>query len=61
MSMGYAFVDKSRSSLLSECTNGLVGGFRIKLDEYEDDKEGIRDRGSNSESSLSAGGNRVSS
>jgi hypothetical protein len=61
MSIGYAFADRSRSSLLSDCTNGLVGGFRIKLDEYEDDSEGARDCDPNSESSLSAGRNRVSS
>ena len=36
--------DNSRSSLLSDWTRGLVGGFKIKLDEYEDDSEGARDR-----------------
>jgi hypothetical protein len=37
--------ESSRSSLLSDCTKGLVGGFKMKLDEYEDDKDGARDRG----------------
>lgn len=36
--------EKSKSSLLSDCTKGLVGGFSTKLDEYEDDSEGARDR-----------------
>lgn len=61
ISIGYAFMDNSRSSLLSDCTSGLVGGFRIKLDEYDDDSEGARARDASSESSLSAGGNRASS
>ena len=38
-------VDKySGSSLLSECTSGLVGALKIKLDENEEDIEGAGDR-----------------
>jgi hypothetical protein len=35
--------EKSRSSLLSDCTNGLVGAFITKLEDKEDDIEGARD------------------
>jgi hypothetical protein len=45
MLIDFKFEAKSRSSLLSDCTNGLVGGFSTKLDEYDEDKEGARDRG----------------
>jgi hypothetical protein len=33
-------VELSRSSLLSECTNGLVGGFKTKLDEKDEERDG---------------------
>lgn len=36
--------EKSTSSLVSDCTKGLVGGLRTKLEEYDEDKEGARDR-----------------
>ncbi len=58
MSMGLIPEERSKSSLLSDCTRGLVGGFRTKLDEYDDDREGARDR---APSSRPGGGNRGSS
>jgi hypothetical protein len=61
ISMGLTSDDRSSSSLLSDCTKGLVGGFNIKLDEYDEDSEGARDRARSMESDLSAGGNRGSS
>jgi hypothetical protein len=30
---------RSKSSLLSDCTNGLVGGLYTKLDEKDEDKD----------------------
>lgn len=54
MSIGLKFVVKSRSSLLSDCTKGLVGGFKTKLEESDEDKEGARERDL---SSGSTGGN----
>jgi hypothetical protein len=33
MLIGFIPEEKSNSSLLSDCTNGLVGGFNMKLDE----------------------------
>lgn len=59
--IGSTCEDKSSSSLLSDCTSGLVGGFKTKLDEYDEDKEGARERALLIESSPSAGGNRGSS
>jgi len=58
MSIGFIIDDKSKSSLLSDWTKGLVGGFSMKLDEYDDESEGARDRGLSIES---GGGNRGSS
>ena len=34
--------EKTRSSLLSDCTNGLVGAFMTKLEDKEEDIEGAR-------------------
>lgn len=50
--------ENSESSLVSDCTNGLVGGFKTKLDEYDEDNEGARDRDA---FSRSTGGNLGSS
>ena len=61
ISIGYIWEDKSSSSLLSDCTKGLVGAFKTKLDENEDDKEGARDRAPSPANCLSADGNRGSS
>lgn len=61
ISMGLISDDRSSSSLLSDCTKGLVGGFSMKLEEYDEDSEGARDRVLSIESDLSAGGNRGSS
>ncbi len=33
MLMGLTLDEKSNSSLLSDCTKGLVGGFNMKLEE----------------------------
>lgn len=35
--------ENSPSSLVSDCTKGLVGGLKTKLEEYDEDKEGARD------------------
>jgi len=59
--MGFTYDDNSRSLLLSDCTKGLVGGFKTKLDDKDEDTEGARDRAPKSVSSLSADGNRGSS
>jgi hypothetical protein len=50
--------ENSESSFVSDCTNGLVGGFRMKLEEYEEDNEGTRARDA---PSRSIEGNRGSS
>jgi hypothetical protein len=42
--MEFMLDEKSSSSLLSDCTNGLVGALKTKLEEKEDEREGIRDR-----------------
>lgn len=34
-------LEHSRSSLLSDCTNGLVGGLYAKLEERDDEREEI--------------------
>lgn len=44
MSIGFIRADKSKSSLLSDCTKGLVGGLKAKLEAYEEDKEGALER-----------------
>jgi hypothetical protein len=59
--IGLIFDDKSKSSWLSDCTKGLVGGLSMKLDEYDEESEGARDRGPSNEVNGSAGGNRGSS
>lgn len=60
ISIGLIGEEKSKSSLLSDCTKGLVGGLNMKLDEYDDDREGARERGPKSVSRPSVGGNRGS-
>jgi hypothetical protein len=60
ISIGLIREDKSSSSLLSDCTKGLVGAFKTKLDDSEDDKEGARDRAPSLVKFLSADGNRGS-
>lgn len=59
--MGLTPDDKSNSSLLSDCTRGLVGGFNMKLDEYDEESDGARDRTLSMKLDLSAGGKRGSS
>ena len=44
MSIGFMSEDRSRSSLLSNCTSGLVGGFKTKLEERDEDIDGFRYR-----------------
>lgn len=61
ISIGLIREDKSKSSLLSDCTSGLVGGLNIKLDEYEDESDGARERGSSNDVNTSGGGKRESS
>jgi hypothetical protein len=34
---------KSKSSLLSDCTKGLVGALNTKLEEKDEDRDGARD------------------
>ena len=43
ISIGLMSDEKSRSSLLSDCTRGLVGGFMTKLEEKDEDSDGARD------------------
>lgn len=58
---GFSRVSKSNSSLLSDCTKGLVGALRAKLEESEEDNEGVRALVIKSSSDLSTDGNRGSS
>lgn len=60
ISIGLTCEDKSNSSLLSDWTKGLVGGFKMKLDENDEDNEGARDRALSTDN-LSADGKRESS
>jgi hypothetical protein len=41
--IGSMRAENSPSSLVSDCTKGLVGGLKTKLEEYDEDKEGARD------------------
>jgi len=43
MSMELMLEEKSRSSLLSDCTNGLVGALNMKLEERDEESDGARD------------------
>lgn len=44
ISIGLISEDRSRSSLLSDCTRGLVGAFKTKLEDRDEDMEGARYR-----------------
>ena len=44
ISIGFTRDDRSSSSLLSDCTKGLVGGFKAKFDDRDDDIEGALER-----------------
>ncbi|EDN96965.1 hypothetical protein SS1G_01893 [Sclerotinia sclerotiorum 1980 UF-70] len=61
MSIGFKWELNSKSSLLSDCTKGLVGALSTKLEENEEDNDGARVLDPRSGSSLSTDGNRGSS
>jgi hypothetical protein len=61
ISMGIMVEEYSGSSLLSDCTSGLVGALKMKVEENEDDKEAATDGVCGSSRVLDAEVIRVSS